>query len=286
MSEETTNPVDGEAMPEVVDEQDALENDVQDSFESNPDEELEPQDPEGEEEEVDYEGKQYRVPKELKDALLRQADYTRKTQEVAETKRTLAQREESIVKAEQRQAEFLGDVAQLAALNDRLNPLERINWPQYLRTGGAEAQARWVEFQQAAQARDNFARQLQTKVQQRQADEEREIATLREQGRAELQKHIKGYSPELANKLADFGVAEFGFSKDEILQAEADPRSIRVLHLAWLGQQALNQRKNTEALAQGQQTRPVPTLKGGGGGATTNPARMGPAQMAKLLGYG
>ena len=181
MSEETTNPVDGEAMPEVVDEQDALENDVQDSFESNPDEELEPQDPEGEEEEVDYEGKQYRVPKELKDALLRQADYTRKTQEVAETKRTLAQREESIVKAEQRQAEFLGDVAQLAALNDRLNPLERINWPQYLRTGGAEAQARWVEFQQAAQARDNFARQLQTKVQQRQADEEREIATLREQ---------------------------------------------------------------------------------------------------------
>ena len=286
MSEETTNPVDGEAMPEVVDEQDALENDVQDSFESNPDEELEPQDPEGEEEEVDYEGKQYRVPKELKDALLRQADYTRKTQEVAETKRTLAQREESIVKAEQRQAEFLGDVAQLAALNDRLNPLERINWPQYLRTGGAEAQARWVEFQQAAQARDNFARQLQTKVQQRQADEEREIATLREQGRAELQKHIKGYSPELANKLADFGVAEFGFSKDEILQAEADPRSIRVLHLAWLGQQALNQRKNTEALAQGQQTRPVPTLKRGGGGATTNPARMGPAQMAKLLGYG
>ena len=49
--------------------------------EGNPDEESEPED---DTEEVDYEGKKYRVPKDIKDALLRQSDYTRKTQELAE----------------------------------------------------------------------------------------------------------------------------------------------------------------------------------------------------------
>jgi hypothetical protein len=39
--------------------------------------------------EVEYDGKTYLLPLELKDALLRQADYTRKAQEVAESRRRL-----------------------------------------------------------------------------------------------------------------------------------------------------------------------------------------------------
>jgi hypothetical protein len=39
--------------------------------------------------EVEYEGKTYCLPPELRDALLRQADYTRKTQEVAQARKAL-----------------------------------------------------------------------------------------------------------------------------------------------------------------------------------------------------
>src|SRR5947199_238059 len=42
-----------------------------------------------EEAEVEYGGKTYTLPAELKDALLRQADYTRKTQEVAQGRKAL-----------------------------------------------------------------------------------------------------------------------------------------------------------------------------------------------------
>jgi hypothetical protein len=43
--------------------------------------------------EVEYEGKSYQVPPEIKDALLRQSDYTRKTTEAAERTRALEQKE-------------------------------------------------------------------------------------------------------------------------------------------------------------------------------------------------
>lgn len=42
-------------------------------------------------EEIEHEGKKHRVPKELKDAFLRQSDYTRKTQEVAEARKQVEQ---------------------------------------------------------------------------------------------------------------------------------------------------------------------------------------------------
>ena len=51
---------------------------------------------ESEVEDVDWEGKKYAVPKELKDALMRQSDYTRKTQEIAETRRALEAKEAEI----------------------------------------------------------------------------------------------------------------------------------------------------------------------------------------------
>ena len=43
--------------------------------------------------EIEFEGKTYQVPPELKDALLRQSDYTKKTTEVSERQRVLEQKE-------------------------------------------------------------------------------------------------------------------------------------------------------------------------------------------------
>ncbi len=236
---------------------------------------------------VDYEaadGKTYRVPAEVKDGLMIKAEFTRKTQEMAEIRKAVAARDEAIQRTAQRQAEFAQDIAQLGALNARLAPFAQVkDWPSYIRQGGTEAQALFVEYQALTNERDRFAHSLGEKVQQRQIDEQREIAEQIETGRAELAKHIKGYSPKTLDELVAFA-EPFGFSPDEIRQAEADPRSIRILHLAKIGEQLLSQRKRTETLAQGQKTRPAPSLKGAGS-APTDPRRMGPAEMARHLGY-
>jgi hypothetical protein len=251
--------------------------------------EAEGQDPDDEADDglVDYEGsdgKTYRVPAEVKDGLMIKAEFTRKTQEMAEIRRAVAARDEAIQLTAQRQAEFAQDIAQLGALNARLAPYAQVqDWPSYIRMGGAEAQAQFVEYQALANERDRFAHSLGDRVQQRSFDEQREIAGQVEAGRAELAKHIKGYSPKTLDELVTFA-APFGFSPDEIRQAEADPRSIRILHLAKIGEQLLSQRKRTDVLAQGQKTRPAPSLRGAGS-APTDPRRMGPAEMAKHLGY-
>ena len=59
--------------------------------EAEPEQEAEPAAVEEELYELEHEGKKARVPKEFKDAFLRQADYTQKTQSVAEEKRQLAE---------------------------------------------------------------------------------------------------------------------------------------------------------------------------------------------------
>jgi hypothetical protein len=51
---------------------------------------------EQETEEIDFNGEKHRIPKALKGAFLMQADYTRKTQEIAERGRSLEDRETAL----------------------------------------------------------------------------------------------------------------------------------------------------------------------------------------------
>jgi hypothetical protein len=280
MQNETTNPVDGEAMPEVVDalvgDDDGLNpvegtQDDDGTDEEGLEEETEGEQPEEDLEEVEWEGKQHRLPKGIKEALLRQADYTQKTQAVAEQAKALQAKEATVTAAVERQTAFLGDVAKLGALNAALEPYEAVkDWPTYLRQGGAEAMAHHAEYQALLQQRDGFARQLGEKVQQRQLEEQREAAKHIEIGRAELGKHIKGYGPDTLDKLVAFA-APFGITPDEVRQGEADPRGLRILHLAMVGQEALRQQKRTSTLAQGSKTAPVKPLRGQGGQIIARP---------------
>lgn len=282
MTEETTNPVDGEAMPEVVDAL-ASENEALESSETNQENESGEPNEDADLEEVEFEGEQFRLPKKLKDGLLRQADYTKKTQEVAEQRKSVEARQAEIQQIQERQTAFAQDIAQLGALNARLAPFAQVqDWPSYIRTGGPAAQADYAEYQALVHQRDQFANGLTQRIHDRDAEQQRAFATLVETGRAEIKKYIPDYSTEVANKLADFG-GEYGFSRDEILQAESDPRSIRVLHDAMIGRQLREQQAKTQSIAIAQNTKPVQTLRGTAGGKA--PDRMNPAEMAKLLGY-
>lgn len=291
---ETTNPVDGEAMPEVVDAADGEREDLIQGLEAEGNQE--PEQTGGEAEageeaepelvEVEYEGETLAVPAKIKDALLRQADYTKKTQEVAAERKAVESTKAQLEQAQARQLEFAGDIAKFGALDAKLQPYLQVqDWGAHIRNHGVQGQADFADYQAIKAERDQFASALGHKVQQRQAEEQRETAKLIEDGRAELAKHIPGYSTATLNKLADVG-AQYGFSRDEILQAETDPRSIRVLHEASLWREHLARTKKTQAIAQGQKTKPAASLnRGAGGRFASSPEQMGPAEMAKHLGY-
>jgi hypothetical protein len=92
--------------------------------EQAPEEGAEPQPGEEAEEleTVDYDGKQYQVPKALKAGIMMQADYTRKTQEVAEQRRELESRSQQIAQQAQASEEELTARATLIGINQSLHP--------------------------------------------------------------------------------------------------------------------------------------------------------------------
>ena len=111
-----------------------------------------------EEVDVEYNGKTYCLPPDLRDALLRQAVYTRTTQELAgqrrafETERAAQGRETTAMRA------HLMDAARIVALNDHLTALDKVDWPGLQARDPARAAGLWRQRNQMKDMRDRAAR--------------------------------------------------------------------------------------------------------------------------------
>lgn len=90
-------------------------------------------------------------------------------------------------------------------------------------------------------------------------EDEAERSARLEAAHAELARDIEGWSPEMAADLAAYAQSK-GFSPEELAAVE-DPREVKVLHLAMLGEQALAAQAHERAFGR---FRP-PTTVGGRG---------------------
>ncbi len=169
--------------------------------------------------EVDYEGAKVKVPSKVKDALLRQADYTRKTQEVAEVRRT-AERELAMVRQQMQLSAQLAPAmgqlanmdAQLRQIHEQLSPDLEVNDPLRYSTLGTKLNTLLMQRQQFAQGLQQHHMQLMQNMQQGQSK------MLQERAQAELPKVkavIKDFSPETGKELLEYA-KNTGYSQEEI----------------------------------------------------------------------
>jgi hypothetical protein len=187
--------------------------------------------------EIEIDGKPYQVPAELKDGYLRQADYTRKTQEVAAQRQvaeTLKAEAEAVFNVSQ---EVLEARAYKLNLDSQLKQFQEINWDQLESEDPIGAQSAWRRYQQLQQQAQQVDGYLNTQQAQRAEQMERETANrLRET--AEFAKtKIPGWTPEMDAKIVTF-VEELGIPRDQIVQA-INPKVYQLMHLAYLGSQSL-----------------------------------------------
>jgi len=248
-----TAPTPGQAEPEQTTEQD-------------PDAEGEAVTPTPEDVEVDYEGAKFKVPLALKDALLRQADYTRKTQEVAETRKSLETREAEFNQRTKDHMDNLKDVSRLVALDERLDAYKKLDWESLRNSDPLRSQELFQQYQLLKDERTEIAGSLSAKSQQAAIEQQRETAKKLEQANVELAKEIPNWSPDTAKKLFDFGAKELGFTQHE-LSGITDKRVVMALHLAWIGQQ-LTAKQRAATAAQKTVAEPVSQV---GGKATPRP---------------
>ena len=215
--------------------------------------------------EVEYEGKKYNIPKPLKDAVLRQADYTRKTQDLAkekeETQRALADEKKAISEQARVHQDDLKAVGEIYSLQKTISEYEKVNWQDlYARATTVQelAQIRGLEaeYHKTKDALAKAAGEFQQKRTQRELDSQRESAKLIEQAHAAVAKDIKEWSPEYFNKLVDFGTKELGYKAEEA-KGVSDPRALKTLRLAFIGAQALKKEAAAARAAAAESAQPL-----------------------------
>ena len=224
--------------------------------------------------EVEHEGQTYRVPKALKGAFLMNADYTRKTQDVAEQRRALAERDQSLQRRAQVQYEHLADVGRVLAQNEALAPYERIDWQGLRISHPQQAQALWSQYVQIRMSRDAAASELQTKLTHWQQADAADTAARVAESRAVLSRDIKEWSPELYGRLKEFGIREFGFTPQEVTSA-IDPRLIKMLHRAMIGDQLMKKTSAAARVTEQEGVKPSPQV-----GNSASATRWDPAHKA------
>jgi hypothetical protein len=211
--------------------------------------------------EIEHAGEKYRIPKALKGAFLMHADYTRKTQEIADKGRVLEERQNALQNHQRLEQEHLTRFGRVHALNDELARYAALDWTALRAQDPAKADNLWQTLLHTKQARDQMLGQLQSEIQQKAFESERDNARRVEQGHAAMARDIKDWNPEMFGKVRDFGAREFGFDPGEIA-AVHDPRMLKVLHRAYLGDQAIKRAAASETAAANEQLKPLPTVAG------------------------
>ena len=158
--------------------------------------------------EIEVDGQVWLAPPALKSAFLRQADYTRKTQELAERRRE-AQAEHEAAGA------HIAGRARLHLLDEQAQALDGLDWPALEAADPGRARALRERRLGLAETRERLAFDLARKEHEtRMANEAAEAEAVLATGRA-LSEQIEGWSPALAAQLADFA-RNFGVEADEL----------------------------------------------------------------------
>lgn len=200
-------------------------------------------------EEVEHNGKRYTVPKELVPSLMKDADYTQKTQEVAETRRAIEAERESFEQERQTREALFKENAQLFSIDQQLEAYRNVNWQQWLAQDPQGYHRAQAQFNQLRDARDQLAGHVQARTQELATQHEQNTATRLNKATELLSKPDARlgwdgkFDDAKKSTLMQFG-KEIGYTDKELAGTD-HPLMIKTLQLAKIGYDAL--RKQTAA---------------------------------------
>ena len=164
------------------------------------------------------------------------ADYTKKTQEVAEQRKALEEYAQTIQVQEQQlraQAELqqalFGELAQITAIDQQLADFQAIDWNQLSENDFVEAQKLFFTQNKLQTQRSQLVQQLEAKQQQLTQAQQKSLNERIAKGKEVLAKEIPNWSPDTSKAIISAGKEYYAFS-DEEMSSVIDPRHVKVLH--------------------------------------------------------
>lgn len=244
---------DGEDQPDALD---GADTDQQDSTTPDPWEGYE---------DFEIDGKVYKVPSEIKDGYLRTADYTRKTQEVSETRKQLQSREQELNQRFDHSEQEFNAWIELTEVSKQLDRVKDVDWNAEAQKladdpiAFQELQRVYMQFQQLQQRGQQLTDQTKQFAQARTDAAKQETATRLTATRDYAEKNIKGWTPELDAKITDFAMTTGGFDR-ETLTSALTPQVYSLLHLAFLGHQSQTRQQTAKPTPQTVSLTPTQTV--------------------------
>lgn len=155
-------------------------------------------------EEIEHNGAKYKIPKELKDSFLMQQDYTKKTQEIADTRKQLETQQQEFQQRVQFQQAHLQEFAALSAIEQQLAQFQNVDWQALIDQDPVEAMKLDRQYRGLTDAYNQTNYRIQQAQQQTALQTQQEIARQREQGREALSRELKDWSPEVGKEVAAY----------------------------------------------------------------------------------
>ena len=207
---------------------------------------------------LEWEGVTFKAPTKVKEALMRQADYTRKTQEVADERRTL-EHAKAVAQSAALEKVFVESITQeqqeLAVIDAYLQQAGKMDWASMSADQMLRAK---IEIDGIKERRGALKDAIEGKRAKFQEDMKARITELRGKSREEASKRIRGFTEETEGAMRKFAQSK-GLSDTEIDNVFMDPRS---MHIVWMASQFESIQANTKTAAE-RATKATPTLKPG-----------------------
>ena len=214
--------------------------------------------PDDEFEDIEWDGKSFKAPKGVKDGILMQSDYTKKTQAVSERMKALEARSAELDQQAEVTEEELRDRAVMLGVNARLDEYKNVDWAQLWRTDPVAAGEHQAIYQQLKEHAQETSEGLKTKQANRTQATERELATRVEETLKFASS--KGIKSERIGEIVKFLEAD-GIS-EEAIKRNWSPAFLTLAHKAFLGHQTLAKQTATPPRAPAPSLKPLATVGG------------------------
>lgn len=228
--------------------------------------------------ELNFDGETFKVPSKLKDAFLRNEDYTRKTQELAEQRRAVEHTRE-LAQTKQLEAVFSESVAQetkeLAIIDAYLQQASKVDWAQMTTD---QILRHKVEIDAIKERRESIKAEIDGKRAKFSDEVNTKLKELRGKSRELVSKKINGFSEETESAMRKYAVAE-GLSELEVDNVLLDPRSAQLI---WKAMQFDQVKAGTTKAAEAT-TKAARVLKPGGAGESQSAQNISNMNFAKAM---
>jgi len=243
----------------------------------------EPVTAESDDEEFDADGEKYRVPKALKAKLdagfQRHADYTQKTQAIAEDRRNFEVAQQEFVIRQQFQQQHIEKIADVRAIDRQLEQYQKLDWNSITDADPVQALKLDRQMRELQQQRASTVQSIDNAQRHAQSESSQATARRLNDARESLTRDIPGYgTPALTKALVETAKA-LGYRPEE-LENINDPRPIKLLHEAHLYRTLLAKSKAAAKAESTTPVNPITRITGAKAAVSKSPSDMSDKEFA------